>query len=44
MGVRRVSVEIQNQIALQFKAIDPKLGIAWKQPGMNLSAGREGKA
>ena len=36
--------KIQKQIALQFKAIDPKLGIAWKQPGMNLSAGREGKA
>ena len=36
--------KIQNQIALQFKAIDPKLVIAWKQPGMNLSAGRQGKA
>lgn len=36
--------KIQNPIALQFKAIYPKLGIAWKQPGMNLSAGRQGKA
>ena len=36
--------KIQNPIALQFKAIDPKLGIAEKQPGMNLSAGRQGKA